>query len=133
MILGRQSVYRRHRAMAVVALALGCGLQGTRAQTPDGFNPGPNLWASPIVVQTDGKVIFGGGFTMVSNQARGRVARVIADGSLDNTFANPNANDDVYALALQPDGKVLVGGEFSSLGSQTRYALGRLNTNGSLD
>lgn len=103
------------------------------AQTPDSFNPGPSSWASPIAVQADGKVIIGGGFTSVGVAARGRVARLNASGSLDATFADPNANDDVYALALQPDGKLLVGGQFTSLGNQTRYALGRLNTNGVLD
>jgi len=86
-----------------------------------------------MVFQTDGKIIFGGGFTAVGATSRGRVARVYASGVLDTTFANPNANDDVYALALQPDGKLLVGGEFTVLGNQTRYALGRLNTNGTLD
>jgi len=97
------------------------------------FNANVNGWVAPAVVQTDGKIIFGGGFTSVGGQARGRVARVSATGTLDPSFSNPNANDDVYALALQPDGKLLVGGEFTSLGGQTRYALGRLNTNGTLD
>jgi uncharacterized delta-60 repeat protein len=108
-------------------------LQPAHSQTPDNFNPGPNYWVSPIVVQTDGKLIFGGGFTAVGATSRGRVARVNASGVLDTTFANPNADDDVYALVLQPDGKLLVGGEFTTLGNQTRYALGRLNTNGTLD
>jgi uncharacterized delta-60 repeat protein len=97
------------------------------------FNANVNGWVSPVLVQTDGKIIFGGGFTTVGGQSRGRVARVNTNGVLDTTFANPNANDDVYALALQPDGKFLVGGEFTTLGGQTRYALGRLNTNGTLD
>jgi uncharacterized delta-60 repeat protein len=97
------------------------------------FNASVNGWAAPVVVQTDGKIILGGGFTSVGGQARGRVARVSTTGALDTSFSNPNANDDVYALALQPDGKLLVGGEFTSLGGQARYALGRLNTNGTLD
>jgi len=92
-----------------------------------------NGWVAPVVVQTDGKIIIGGGFTAVGGQSRGRVARVNTNGVLDTTFINPNANDDVYALALQPDGKLLVGGEFSGLGGQARYAIGRLNTNGTLD
>lgn len=86
-----------------------------------------------MVVQTDGKIIFGGGFTTVTNQSRGRVARVNADGALDASFLNSAASDDMYALALQPDGKVLIGGDFVTLGAQTRRAVGRLNTNGTVD
>lgn len=115
-------------------LLLGCvWVYSAHAQIPDSFNPGPSSWASPVVIQADGQVIIGGGFASVGVTARGRVARLNASGSLDATFANPNANDDVYALALQPDGKLLVGGQFTSMGNQTRYALGRLNTNGVLD
>ena len=106
-------------------------VNGARLDT--NFNATVNGWVSPVVVQTDGKIIFGGGFTTVGGTSRGRVARVSTNGVLDTTFLNPNANDDVYSLALQPDGKLLVGGEFTSLGSQTKYAIGRLNTNGALD
>lgn len=103
------------------------------AKLDPNFNATINGWVSPVVVQPDGKIIIGGGFTTVSGQSRGHVARVNSNSTLDTSFANPNANDDVYALALQPDGKLLVGGEFTTLGGQTRYALGRLNTNGTLD
>ena len=49
------------------------------------------------------------------HDARNRIARLNADGSLDTTF-NPGANDQVLALAVQPDGKILVGGDFTTLG-----------------
>jgi uncharacterized delta-60 repeat protein len=133
MTKARPGAYRFRWAIALVSLAGLVSAQSGRCQSLDSFNPSPNFWASAIVVQADGKVIFGGGFTTVTNQARGRLARVNADGTLDATFTNPNANDDVYSLALQPDGKVLVGGDLTFLGTQNRYGIGRLNTNGTLD
>src|SRR5436309_14279415 len=68
------------------------------SQTPDAFNPGPNYYASPLAIQADGRIIFGGGFTSVSGQTRSRVARVNGDGTLESGF-NPGADGDVYALA----------------------------------
>jgi uncharacterized delta-60 repeat protein len=118
-----------HKLLAGAVLALAFPLY---SQTPDAFNPGPNNYASPIAIQADGKIVFGGGFTSVSGQSRGRVARVNGDGTLENGF-NPGANGDVYSLTAQPDGKILVGGDFTLLGGQARTALGRLNSNGTLD
>jgi len=121
-----------HRAAFVIWMVMGC-LGPVQAQTPDSFDPRPNDWVASAVVQTDGRIIIGGVFTAVTNQTRGRVARVNADGSVDPTFANPNAGNHVYTLALQPDGKVLVGGLFTSLAGSSRVGIGRLNTNGTLD
>lgn len=103
------------------------------SQAPDNFNPGPSSWTAALAVQPDGKVIIGGGFAAIGPSARGRVARLTSSGGLDASFANANANGDVYALACLPDGRLVVGGEFTALGNQSRYAIGRLNTNGLLD
>jgi len=123
MTKARPGAYRFRWAIALVSLAGLVSAQSGRCQSLDSFNPSPNFWASAIVVQADGKVIFGGGFTTVTNQARGRLARVNADGTLDATFTNPNANDDVYSLALQPDGKVLVAGWFDQVNAVGQTAL----------
>ncbi|MCI0475522.1 MAG: delta-60 repeat domain-containing protein, partial [Anaerolineales bacterium] len=88
-----------------------------------------------LAIQTDGKVVIGGSFTMVgsSSTPMNRVARLNADGSRDTTFGNPDANGTVYALALQADGKILIGGDFTSVGGTTRNYVARLNANGTLD
>lgn len=99
-----------------------------------------------IVLQSDGRIVIGGGFTSLQPNGAAtatpvnRLARLNTDGTLDTTF-NPNAtiNNMVWSLALQPDGKLLVGGGFTALAlaSETappaRDRLARLNSDGTLD
>ena len=87
-----------------------------------------------VVVQPDGKILIGGGFTTLSPNGgppvtRNHIARLNPDGTLDNDF-DPNANDFVYAIAVQADGKILAGGAFNganSIGGQTRNRIARLD------
>ena len=75
------------------------------------FTPGtgPNFYVNTIVIQDNGSMVIGGGFSQVSGVARGRVARLNSNGVLDNTFApGTGANNTVRALAIQRDGKVLI-------------------------
>ena len=100
------------------------------------FNPGTgaNFGVRSVVVQPDGKVLIGGGFTTVNGLPRNSVARLNSDGSLDTGF-NPGAgaNGGVRSIALQTDGKVLIGGGFFSVNGIGRNRIARLNANGSLD
>lgn len=87
-----------------------------------------------IVVQSDGKVIIGGGFTTYNGVARKGIARLNADGSLDATFAvGTGVNVAVLSAALQSDGKIIIGGNFTTYNATARNAVARLNTDGSLD
>jgi uncharacterized delta-60 repeat protein len=108
-----------------------------------GFNAGShtNGFVFQIVVQPDGRLVIGGGFTIVGNAPgyvpRGHLARLNADGTFDPGF-DPGSNGYVWSLALQPDGKILVGGEFTMLGGggsgmTSRSRIGRLNADGSID
>jgi uncharacterized delta-60 repeat protein len=85
--------------------------------------------------QPDGKVVIGGEFTAIGPIVRGRVARLNANGTIDNSFNPPGgANNSVYSLDLQADGKVVIGGVFTALnGSSNQVRIGRLNADGSLD
>ncbi len=84
-----------------------------------GFDPNANGEVLSMAVQTDGKVLLGGGFTSFKpnggvSVSRYCAARLNADGTVDGTF-NPNAFGYVFSVAGQADGKVLLGGSFSSL------------------
>ena len=107
------------------------------------FSPLVNGAVATAVVQPDGKILLGGGFTIIQpsgglQYSRNRLARLNADGSLDLDF-NPAFSELVSAVALQSDGKILVGGRFSALypsGSTAiveRNGIVRLNADGTLD
>jgi uncharacterized delta-60 repeat protein len=101
-----------------------------------GFNPQAGVdypLVSSLAVQTDGKILVGGEFTMMNGQPRSWIARLNSDGTLDVDF-NPAASGDyVCSLALQADGKILLGGGGNTLGGQPCDLIGRLNLDGTLD
>ncbi|MBL0025187.1 MAG: T9SS type A sorting domain-containing protein [Saprospiraceae bacterium] len=100
------------------------------------FNPGTgaNDLIQRIAIQNDGKIIIVGRFNSYNGTSRNRVARLNADGSLDETF-NPGtgANDDVWSSAIQSDGRIIIGGNFTSVNEMSRNRIARLNADGSLD
>lgn len=114
---------------------------------PDGtvdqsFAPGANQAVNAFGFQSDGKIIFGGYFTRMqpnglasSAAVRNHVARVNANGSLDNTFQPENNGGRPLVSIVSKDGKqIYIGGSFTSIGGITRYYLARINAaDGSLD
>ena len=81
------------------------------------FDPGagPNATVISMAVQMDGNLLIGGVFTNYAGIARGRVARVNPDGSLDSSFdPGTGAASSVRTIALRLDGKVIVAGLFTS-------------------
>jgi uncharacterized delta-60 repeat protein len=91
-------------------------LTATGALDPS-FDPGKgaNGFVQSILVQADGKILIGGGFTTYNATPRNGVARLNPDGSLDTSF-NPGggANSEVHCVAQLPDLKVLIAGSFTS-------------------
>ena len=105
---------------------------GFNADNGAGGINGP-VWA--IAVQTDHKIVIGGDFLSINGVARNHIARLNADGSLDNSFNNPGtgASDSVRALTIQLDGRILVGGLFTNFNGTVQNRIVRLNADGSLD
>ena len=101
------------------------------------FAPGASVDYAVLAVtaQVGGKVLIGGAFTSVQGTARGGIARLNDDGTLDTTFLNglSGADNFVWCVAGQSDGKVLIGGFFSSVNGAARNSIARLNTDGTLD
>jgi uncharacterized delta-60 repeat protein len=103
-------------------------------------SPGAELYVSvnALVVQPDGRIVVGGGFTWMNGQPRNGLARLNPDGGLDSTFdpgsgVEGRALTSVDALALQPDGKIIIGGWFTSVDGVGRNGIARVNHDGRLD
>ena len=88
-----------------------------------------------LAVLPDGKIIVVGTFTTIGGQARGRIARLNADGTLDTTFNPPGgANANIHTAVVQSDGKILIGGAFTGVNFDlNKQYLVRLNADASLD
>lgn len=117
------------------------------------FDPGPGVkdtsdngaeipgLITALAIQSDGKILLSGSFTLVDDINRRGVARLNADGALDPTFGpylgttyrnelGYEELDFVSALALQPDGKVVIAGAFVSVdGSRTHRVTRLLSSN----
>jgi hypothetical protein len=86
------------------------------------FYAAANSTVSACAVQSDGKILIGGGFTLITNRINGtnrtftvnRLARLWPDGMVDTNFiASPNST--VSTIALQSDGGILIGGAFTTI------------------
>ncbi len=102
------------------------------SQIDEVWNPNSGNSVLSIAVQSDGKVIAGGSFTVIGGQLRNRIARLDAVTGLPDSF-NPNAGSVVRSIAVQSDGKILAGGSFTTMGGQTRNNIARLERDGLLD
>ena len=97
---------------------------------------GANAPVTPIVVQSDGKILLGGGFTTWNGVTVNRIVRLNSDGTRDTAFTTntgTGANDDLNAIAVQSNGQILVGGNFTTWNGVTVNRIVRLNANGTRD
>jgi len=90
-------------------------------------------FVNTIVVQSnlfaanDFRLLVGGSFTTLSGVSRGRLARLLANGTLDSEINfGSGANDAVLAAAAAADGKLVVGGVFTTYDGTTARHLVRL-------
>ncbi len=95
----------------------------TVERRPGAIAPGlPTISANgevnAILRLADGSMLVGGGFTTVTvngiGNSRGRIARFLADGSLDTSFT-PSFNSTVRSLAQDTAGRIFVGGDFTAV------------------
>jgi uncharacterized repeat protein (TIGR01451 family)/uncharacterized delta-60 repeat protein len=97
---------------------------------------GANGTIQSVLVQTDGRILAGGSFTVMNGIARTRLVRLLTDGNIDSSFVSSAAADNtIFALAetFMPDRRILVGGSFISMNGFSHPGLARLMDNGSLD
>ena len=95
---------------------------------------GANAIVTELALQTGGKILIGGGFTLLRGGNRKRFARMNSDSSVDLSFQVSKSPDDLVASILQQsDGKILIGGFFANLGNVNNPHLARFLNNGVLD
>ncbi len=103
---------------------------------------GANLRINSTAVQSDGKVLTGGGFVKAFNTSINSIARLNSDGTFDQSFQNGTVGINSYggtaglvgSMKEQADGRILIAGiSFQTIHGVTRNSFARLNSNGSLD
>jgi uncharacterized delta-60 repeat protein len=102
--------------------------------------PSVNLFGNSLAIQTDGKIVLGGYYDILSTSVNSfSLARYNTDGSLDTTFGslgNGLILEDILpvpikeygqSIAIQSDGKILVGGAEGEFGdvTETKFLLAR--------
>ncbi|SFC55613.1 delta-60 repeat domain-containing protein/Por secretion system C-terminal sorting domain-containing protein [Flexibacter flexilis DSM 6793] len=98
------------------------------------FTSMANEQVNAIAELSDGKYIIIGKFTQYDGIARNGVARLNADGTLDQNFTvGTGANAEVKCVLVQPDGKILIGGFFTQYNGVAVSRMIRLNADGTLD
>ena len=101
------------------------------------FGTGANGVVGALTIQSDGKIIVGGGqFTSWNGTTVGYIVRLNSDGTRDTAFTTNNgtgANNVVYSIAIQSDGKIVLGGSFTSWNGTTVGRIVRLNSDGTRD
>jgi len=106
------------------------------------FNLNSRLYASSVVIQTDGKIMALGGYFNGQNLDYA-LARFNVNGTTDNSFryfapagfsvTDLRFSQDIAgSIVIQPDGKTVVAGYISD-GAQLDFGVSRYNVDGSLD
>jgi hypothetical protein len=98
----------------------------------DSFNPGKGANGTIFAVglQSDGKIIVAGEFTRFDGEVRGRYARLLSDGTLDDNFdPGTGANNTVYTLAVGADNNIVIGGDFTVVNRVPRNGVARIRGN----
>lgn len=114
----------------------GIGRLNTNGSLDTAFAPGTGtdrpVYA--LALAPGGQVVMAGDFGVVNNRPRTRVARLQANGALDESFDPGLGPDDlVVAVAAQPDGRVILGGYFHSVSGTNLSYIARLLPDGSVD
>ena len=114
-----------------------------------------SVFPSALSIQSDGRVLIGGGFNQVDGQSIDSLARLNTDGTVDKTLAvgkgvqlvtdaitlpggivllpASTVSGSVNSLDVQADGKIVVVGNFNRYDGVPAVNIARLNPNGTID
>ncbi len=100
------------------------------------FDPGSGAPSSvsSTAVQSDGKILAAGGFTVFNGATKNRLVRLNSDGSSDPAFSiNSGFNSTVYKVGQLASGKIIACGQFTTCNGAAARRIIRLNANGTAD
>jgi len=94
-----------------------------------------NSTVNAINIQTDGKILIGGIFSLYNNIPTNKnIMRVNNNGSLDLSFKRPlGITGVVNTIENQSNGRLIVGGQFSTYNGVLKNCLVRIHPNGEVD
>ncbi|MBO9582791.1 MAG: T9SS sorting signal type C domain-containing protein [Flavobacterium sp.] len=88
-----------------------------------GFNTGTgfNDDVNAIALQSDGKMVLGGNFTLFSNSIANRIIRLNEDGTIDESFVSGSgfSKEGVQTIRINANGEIMVGGSFTGFYNTT--------------
>jgi uncharacterized delta-60 repeat protein len=89
-----------------------------------GASAGTNGSVFALAIQPDGKILVGGNFNAIFGQPRHGIARLNADGTLDEPLVTRQGLSGVVrTIAITPEGSFLVGGDFTVVNRSARSVL----------
>ena len=92
------------------------------------FRSGADQFVNALALQTDGKIVLGGGFLNIDGRGQNNISRITSNGRIDTSFnVGTGANDFVTSVLVQPDGKILLSGNFTIVDGVTNNHIARLN------
>ena len=129
--IGTSNTYSGSASNGIVRI----NTNGTRDTT---FNVGTGLTTNTdafhSAIQTDGKIVVVGNFTIYSGSTSNRIVRINTDGTRDTSFnVGTGFPQNPEAIIIQPDNKILVTGNFTSYSGSAVNRIVRINTDGTRD
>src|SRR5690606_15596631 len=127
----------------------GVSVNGVARINPDGsldtsFHYGGGVGGGSVDIirlQSSGKIIIAGDFTLYDGVSVKHIARLNSDGTIDPTFTggsgvnmqNNSCCANINDMEIQSDDKIIIAGFFDSVHHSHRNSIARLNSNGTLD
>lgn len=99
----------------------------------DSFAPAVNGTVRAMLAGTNGSVIIAGDFTEVNGVPRGRLARLLENGTLDTTFAPGAGADGAIHCIVATNAGYYIGGDFLNFDGQARGRIARITSTGELN
>lgn len=113
------------------------GVIDTSFSCGTGLNNPPGWGGYTCTVQSDGKIVLGGIFTLYNGVAANNIVRLNSDGSIDYSFNSGSGTSGgsgiVFSSEQQPDGKIVFGGNFNTYNGVTASYIVRVLQNGNID